>query len=215
MTQNNNFAADYIPVNERIQAFHDKYPDGSLQSEILTLNDHEVLIRAQAYRTPDDPRPGVGHARETIPGSTPYTRGSEVENAETSAWGRAIAALGFEVKAGIATAEDVRNAQGRQNAPQRPRPVAQASTPALQRSEPPRATTAPVQGLQPMTVKEAMEAVEGLDRRMVSDTAKSLVGTWSFRDMTAEQRAQVVAAVRGGAPEPAAPDDMWEGMPAA
>lgn len=93
-----------------------------------------------------------------------------------------------------------------QNAPQRPAPRAVAPTPAPQRSEPPRASTAPVQNLQPMTVKEAMAAVEGLDRRMVSDTAKELVGTWSFKEMTDMQRAQVVAAVRGGeAPVPAGP----------
>jgi hypothetical protein len=42
-----------------------------------------------------------------IPGKTPYTKDSEVENAETSAWGRAIAALGFEVHNSIASAEEV------------------------------------------------------------------------------------------------------------
>jgi hypothetical protein len=110
-----------------------------------------------------------------------------------------------------------RPAQPAQNAPQRPaapRPVSQS---APQRSEPPRAATAPVQNVQPMTVKEAMTAVEGFDRRMVSDTAKALVGTWSFRDMTAEQRAQVVAAITGGgsavpaepSPVPPSDDEDW------
>ena len=41
--------------------------------------------------------------------STPYTRNSEIENAETSAWGRAIAACGIEVRRGIASADEVRN----------------------------------------------------------------------------------------------------------
>ena len=220
MTQNNNFAADYIPVNERIQAFHEKYPEGSLQSEILTLNDHEVLIRAQAYRTPDDPRPGIGHARETIPGSTSFTKGSEVENAETSAWGRAIAALGFEVKSGIATAEDVRNAQARQNGPQRPAAPRPVSQPTPARSEPPRATTAPVQNIQPMSVRDAMDAVAEFDRKEVSRVAKELVGTWSFKEMTGEQRAQVVAHFIGGGsavpaePSPSSPadDEDWAGL---
>lgn len=219
------FADDYIPVNERIVAFHEKYPDGSLQAEILTLNDHEVLVRATAYRTPDDPRPGIGHARETIPGSTPYTKGSEVENAETSAWGRAIAALGFEVKKGIATAEDVRNAAARQpaqNAPQRPAPRAVVPTPAPVRADPPRAATAPVQNLQPLTMREAMEALEGVEKKVISDTGKEMFGTWSLKEMQPEQRAQLVAAIRGGGgsavpaeSSPASPDDLWEGMPAA
>jgi hypothetical protein len=100
---------DYIPVNERIAAFYAKHPEGSLQSELVELSDGRVVMRAYAYRTPEDARPGIGYASQSIPGATPYTRGSEVENCETSAWGRAIAALGFEVKRGIATAEDVQN----------------------------------------------------------------------------------------------------------
>jgi hypothetical protein len=104
---------DYVPVNERIDAFYTAYPDGSIQSEIVELTDSRVTVKAYAFRTVDDPKPGTGHSSVNIPGSTPYTKGSEIENAETSAWGRAIAALGFEVKRGIASTEEVRNKQGR------------------------------------------------------------------------------------------------------
>ena len=114
---------DYVPVNERIAALKAEFPDCSLQSEIVELTAGRVTVRAYAYRTPDDPRPGIGHSSLEIPGSTPFTRGSEIENAETSAWGRAIAALGFEVKRGLASAEEVRNKQPEQ------RRGAQASSP--------------------------------------------------------------------------------------
>jgi hypothetical protein len=100
---------DYVQVNERIVRFIEKFPDGSLQSEIVELTNERVVIRGIAYRNPDDPKPGVGHSWLEIPGKTPFTRGSEIENAETSAWGRALAALGFEVKRGIASLEEVRN----------------------------------------------------------------------------------------------------------
>jgi hypothetical protein len=103
--------SDYVPVNERIEEFVTAHPEGSLQSEIVELTVDRVTVKAYAYRTPDDPRPGIGHSSLEIPGSTPYTRGSEIENAETSAWGRAIAALGFEVKRGIASSEEIRNKQ--------------------------------------------------------------------------------------------------------
>lgn len=124
--------ADYIPVNERVAAFYEAHPEGSLQSEVIELNDHRVVMRGYAYRSADDAKPGIGHASQEIPGNTSFTKGSEVENCETSAWGRAIAALGFEVKRGIATAEDVRNKQDSPSAgwvapsPARPvtRPVA-------------------------------------------------------------------------------------------
>jgi hypothetical protein len=102
---------DYVPVNERIEAFYRQFPEGSIQGEVIELTASRVTVKAYAYRNPEDPRPGIGHSSLDIPGSTTFTRGSEVENAETSAWGRAIAALGFEVKRGIASHEEVRNKQ--------------------------------------------------------------------------------------------------------
>ena len=123
--------ADYVPVNERIEQFYKAHPEGSLQSEIVELTENRVTVRATAYRTPDDPRPGTGHSSLEIPGSTPYTRGSEIENAETSAWGRAIAALGFEVKRGLASAEEVRNKASEQGrGPARAASSPRASAPA-------------------------------------------------------------------------------------
>lgn len=103
--------ADYIPVNERLMAFYTKHPEGSIQSDMITLTDNLVVFRASAYRSPDDSKPGVGHSSMTIPGSTSFTRGSEIENAETSAWGRALAALGFEVKRGVASRDEIENKQ--------------------------------------------------------------------------------------------------------
>jgi hypothetical protein len=110
---------DYIDVATRIQIFYDRYPNGSLASEyeIREVMDHTwIVVKAYAYRTPDDPRPGVGHAWEHVPGRTPFTLGSELMVGETSAWGRAIAALGIAVHKGIASAQEVRNAQGAQAA---------------------------------------------------------------------------------------------------
>lgn len=100
---------DYVQVNERIIHFYEQYPTGSIQSEMLTLTETLVVFKAFAFRHPDDPKPGVGHSSLAIPGTTPYTEGSEIENAETSAWGRALAALGFEVKRGIASRNEIEN----------------------------------------------------------------------------------------------------------
>ena len=104
---------DYIEVSERIQKFYEKYPDGSLQGSWEWLDDaHNVIVyRAEAYRTPDDPRPGIGYASEPYPGTSNFTRGSEIMNAETSGWGRAIASQGIAVHRGIASAQEVRAAQ--------------------------------------------------------------------------------------------------------
>lgn len=100
----------YKDVAARILDFKSKHPKGSLQSEYeICAAQGFVIVKGYAYRSPDDPRPGTGLAWERFPGLTPYTKDSELQNAETSAWGRAIvAALASESKA-VASAEDVRN----------------------------------------------------------------------------------------------------------
>jgi hypothetical protein len=106
---------DYIEVSERLQTFYKQYPDGSLQSEYEVtevLGQTIIVMKAYAYRTPEDPRPGIGHAWEMVPGRTPFTKGSELMVGETSAWGRALAALGIAVHRGIASAQEVRAAGG-------------------------------------------------------------------------------------------------------
>ena len=90
MAFDNSSLKDYVEVKDRILEFYEKYPQGSIMSEIVTLTDKLVVVKATAYRNSDDKYPCVGHSQLEIPGRTPYTRGSEIENAETSAWGRAL-----------------------------------------------------------------------------------------------------------------------------
>ena len=91
------FMDDYVDVAERIRMFREKYPNGSLQQESLQFIDFAgkswVVYTAAAYRSPDDPTPGHGTAWEAVPGTSNFKRDSEVMNAETSAWGRAIIAV--------------------------------------------------------------------------------------------------------------------------
>ena len=138
---------DYAEVATRIRAHRDKdrkYPDGSFQSEheFVTVT-HAVrrdkweggkkvgeywtepmpvtyvLVTARFYRTPDDLRPGVGKSWLMMPGLTPYTRGSELENAETSAWGRAlVAALAADTKKSVASADEVQAKEEEQAPPE-------------------------------------------------------------------------------------------------
>jgi hypothetical protein len=109
---------DYIDVAERIAAFIEKYPDGSLQRESVEIMDVTgktfVVYKALAFREPDDRRPGQGTAWEPFPGPTPYTRDSELMNAETAAWGRAIVALGITSNRKIASRQEVAARDGGQ-----------------------------------------------------------------------------------------------------
>lgn len=130
------FALDYIDVAERIVGFRTKYPDGSLQQVAIDFREVAggwwVVYTAAAYRTPEDPRPGHGTAWEPVPGKTNFTRDSELQNAETAAWGRAIVAvLAADTKRGIASAEEVRNRQAERDQGDPPpvsQPVAKAPT---------------------------------------------------------------------------------------
>lgn len=106
---------DYIDVATRVVEFKKLWPQGSLtQVSLEFLRDFGgkdwVVYTAAAYRSPDDPNPGIGTAWEPVPGPTRFTRDSEVQNAETAAWGRAmVAALAVDTRKGIASQEEVRN----------------------------------------------------------------------------------------------------------
>jgi hypothetical protein len=72
-----------------------------------------LAYTAAAYRTPDDARPGLACAWEPIPGPNSFTRDSELQNAETAAWGRAIVAvLAADTRKGIASRDEVASRKG-------------------------------------------------------------------------------------------------------
>lgn len=120
----------YKQVPERIADFRAKHPDGCLRPVdparpywIETIDGQTFLVyAAAAYRSPNDPLPGIGMAWEPFPGRTPYTKLSELQNAETSAWGRAIVAVLASESKAVASAEDVRNRQADHQAPPPPPP---------------------------------------------------------------------------------------------
>lgn len=145
---------NYTPVNDRILRFKELFPDGSLApldpARPFWIEDvpgvgQRLIYVAAAYRTPDDPRPGIGMAWEPLPGVTPYTKGSELMVAETSAWGRALAAIGIGVNSGIASTEEVQARRAPvESVPNVPKPRPAASvTPAT--STAPEAYATPAQ----------------------------------------------------------------------
>jgi hypothetical protein len=108
---------DYVEVKERIRLFYEAHPEGRLTTTDVRITSEpdgtpRVWVAAAAYRTADDPVPGKGWSWMVLPGSTPYTKGSELENTETSAWGRAIGALGIGIDKGIASMQEVRSKSG-------------------------------------------------------------------------------------------------------
>jgi hypothetical protein len=127
---------DYVDVAARLIEYRGIYPNGALQPwrdpYIATVEMPDgsmksyMVYSAAAYGSADDKLPGVGYAWEPIPGPTPFTRDSELQNAETAAWGRAmVAKLAVDTKKGIASSEEVRNRQTKTtDAPQAKAPAA-------------------------------------------------------------------------------------------
>ena len=113
-----NFAdSGYVDVAERIRQLKAKHPEAVLRPanplepfKIMEIGGREFIVyTAACYRSPDDPMPAIAVAAEPANGKTNFTRDSEVMNAETSAWGRAIlAALACDSQK-VASANEVRN----------------------------------------------------------------------------------------------------------
>lgn len=129
----NTFMDNYVDVAERLRMFKQQYPTGCLRPfnpdvpfVLMEIGGREFIVyTAACYRTPDDPMPAVAVAAEPSLGTTNFTRDSEVMNAETSAWGRAIVACLAADTQKIASADEVRNRQVPDNVRQLIKPIQQ------------------------------------------------------------------------------------------
>jgi hypothetical protein len=107
---------NYVEVADRIRAWYDEHPQGRIETDVVEFSDVRVVVKAWVYRDGELAPAGIGHSFLEIPGATPYTRGSELENAETSAVGRALVMAGIPAK-NVASANEVRGKQDVQPVP--------------------------------------------------------------------------------------------------
>lgn len=110
ITKTNIKGKPYVMVKDRIAAFREICPDGSIVTEMIEKTADEVTFRA-TVADGDGSVLAIAHANE-MRTSSQVNRTSYVENCETSAIGRAIAAAtGIGIEDSFASAEEVRNAQ--------------------------------------------------------------------------------------------------------
>lgn len=96
---------EYVTVNERIKAFRNTYKDYSLVTDIIEISDNHCVMKASIL-DPQGKVVATGYARETV-SKSPINKFAFVENAETSAWGRALGNFGIGVDTAICSAEEL------------------------------------------------------------------------------------------------------------
>ena len=95
---------DYEPVEKRLgykkdaKSFWEDYPDGRIFTKLVDFSNGRYIVQAFVYRTEVDAHPWTtGLAEETVSGRGVNST-SALENAETSAIGRALATAGYATK---------------------------------------------------------------------------------------------------------------------
>ena len=104
---------EYQTVQERIDLFWTKYPNGRLYTELVSFTPDQVVFKAEVYANKDDVYPlAVDYAEERL-GSSPVNKTSFLENCSSSATGRALSLLGheFSPKAKRPSASDMSKVQ--------------------------------------------------------------------------------------------------------
>lgn len=104
---------DYIPVVERVKEFRKHHPKFQLATELLSNENGVCVFKASIY-TDEGLLLATGHAYEKESSSF-INKTSYIENAETSAIGRALGNMGIGIEDTYASADEVANAILNQN----------------------------------------------------------------------------------------------------
>ncbi len=102
----------YAEVNQRIKAFRMLFPEGTIQTEIISIDEKRCIIKATAL-SEDGKVLSTGHAYENE-GSSFINKTSFIENCETSAVGRCLGMLGIGIDSAVCSFEEAANAQQQQ-----------------------------------------------------------------------------------------------------
>lgn len=126
---------DYAEVNQRIKAFRMVYPQGTIETKMLSNENGICIFEAKVYSEPyktintttdGELRVDTLHQGQLLATGTAYekenstfiNKTSYIENCETSAVGRALGMAGFGIDVSVASAEEVQNAIANQEVTQ-------------------------------------------------------------------------------------------------
>lgn len=101
----------YVLVSDRVIFFNENYPEGSIKTELITQPTDKIVV-IKATVTPDvklSARYFTGYSQAVI-GEGYINKTAALENAETSAVGRALALMGIGVIDSIASIDELTKA---------------------------------------------------------------------------------------------------------
>lgn len=104
---------DYAEVPQRIKAFRSLFPNGAIETSIIS-NDNQMVVMKATVRDEEGHVLGEGHAYEKESSSF-INKTSYIENCETSAVGRALGMCGFGIDISVASYEEMANAINNQD----------------------------------------------------------------------------------------------------
>lgn len=110
----------YVLVSDRVLYFNENYPEGSIKTKLVSTSDSQRVI-VKAKITPDWKQPNrffTGYSQALI-GEGYINKTSALENAETSAVGRALAMMGIGVIDSIASKDEITKANNQMTAEDR------------------------------------------------------------------------------------------------
>lgn len=99
----------YVLVSDRVTYFNQEYPEGSITTDLISEPTSDMVIMKATIKTGS--QTFTGHSQAII-GDGPVNKTAALENAETSAVGRALAMMGIGVVESIASADEINKAQG-------------------------------------------------------------------------------------------------------
>lgn len=99
----------YVQVSDRVVYFNEEYPTGYIQTQ-YTEEDNRVTFKAKVVPAMEFPDRFFTGYSQAIWGDGMVNKTSALENAETSAVGRALAFMGIGVIEGIASVDEVNKA---------------------------------------------------------------------------------------------------------
>jgi len=85
---------EYQTVQERIDLFWEKYPEGRLSADLIFHSESQFIVRTEVFLDKNDLHPATVDFAEERVGSSNVNKTSALENCVTSSYGRSIADLG-------------------------------------------------------------------------------------------------------------------------